>query len=442
MNMELHQSQKQTLAMTPQMEQAIKILEMDAQMLDDYLLGLSLENPIVCLDGEHYNIEEATELHELAEIYTYGSGISGQPPENRRQPPIDTLQAYLLEQVMLDCPKELLPSTMYVIGHIDETGYLVASAQDMAAWGGFSHDTIERAVDYVKHLEPPGIGARNLHECLLLQLPEEDALARRIVSLHLDDIAKARYGQLTKLLNVSSSELTDAILRIKRLNPKPGSGFGSIHTLPYITPDVMVVCADGTCNVRLCTPGRHIINLNQSYVSLMRKTDDEAVKAYVAGKMKQLEWVQKCIADRSWTLLNVTKAIVSHQERFFIDGPRHMGVLGMADIAGMVDMHISTISRAVKNKHLICTHGTFPLKHFFVQGVKSTGADNASAHHIKHRMQELIAHENKSAPLSDRQIALKLEQQGIHLSRRTVVKYREQMKLPSSQYRRSGMPQV
>ena len=450
MIMEMHQKQTQILAMTPQMEQAIKILEMDMRMLDDYLLALSLENPVMDLDTIHH--EESSELSE-SELCQYDdwqnlkhglydSNMTNHDSEKKHSPQ-DTLQAFLLEQALFDCPKNLYPAVVYAIGFIDENGYLTAHTTDIAAWGAFDHSEIERAVGFIQNLEPAGVGARNLSECLILQLPEEDALTRHIVSLHLEDIAKGHFVRLAKLLDISGNELANAVAEIKRLNPKPGSGFGNVNMPSYITPEIMVVCSDNLCHVQLYTPRHHTVKLNQSYTDLIHKTEDESVKAYINNKIKQLRWIQKCIDGRSQTLLNVAKAIVNHQEQFFLSDPQHMRALSMADIARSLDLHVSTVSRTVKNKYLICAHGTFPLKHFFVQGIKASSTKNSiSTHDIKQKIQELIASEDKASPLSDHKITLMLERQGIQLSRRTIVKYREQLRIPSSQYRRINLPSV
>jgi RNA polymerase sigma-54 factor len=442
MFMELHQKQTQTLVITPQMEQAIKILEMNTQALAVYVQILSLENPVVDLDAIHCAPgKDEKDRDDFDDWQGIGASFSGRFPASgfpdSGQPVPDTLQAHLLEQALLDCPQALYPVVAYVSGFINENGYLDASVADMAAWGAFSQDDLERAVAYVQRLEPSGVGARSLSECLLLQLPEGDTVARRIAADYLDNVAKGRHSQTAKALGVSVADLAGAVARIKKLNPKPGSGFGSPHMPPYITPDVVVEIVGGVCHVRLCPSPYQTISANPSYIELLRQTDDETTKAYVGKQIRQLRWVQQCIENRSETLLNVAKTIVSRQERFFLSGPQHMGVLRMVDIARALDLHESTVSRAVKDKHLTCRHGIFPLKYFFVQGVGASNADGiVSSHDVKHRIKALINRENKSTPLSDRQIALMLENQGIQLSRRTVVKYREQLRIPGSQYRR------
>jgi len=448
MKVELTQKTTQTLAITQQMEQSIKILEMDTPELLEYLQALSLENPVMDLDAEP---TEAADRAAMRKKLEWLDALSKNDRQNvgyyednsatiEKMAALDfhTLDAYLMEQASLACEKALLPAVTYVIGVLDEDGYLRVPMEELLEWDECDQGKMERAISYVQSLEPAGVGARDLVECLLLQLPAQDSIARRIAEKHLDDLAKCRIPQLAKLLGVSKEEVEQAALRIRALNPKPGSGFDSPNSPSYVTPDVIVTACDGTCHVLPCESSYPALNLSASYISLMRQAGDEEVETYIDKKIKQVQWVQKCIQNRTETLLSVAEAIVRYQERFFCDGPQHMAVLRMSDVAGALDIHESTVSRAVKNKYLQCAHGTFPLKYFFVQGTRSANSVvSESSHEFKAKIRDLIENEDKKNPLSDQEIVQILEGRNSHISRRTVTKYREQMQIPKSYYRRA-----
>ncbi len=449
MNIQLSQKITQTLAMTQQMEQAIKILEMDTLDLREYIQSLSMENPAVDLeaDTQRQSAEELRKkklewLDTLTKNDTQNVGYyDSSESENLLEkvvaaPDFDTLESYLLDQASWTCSDALCPVVNYVVGYLDEDGYLRATMEELLESKRFSQGQIEEAIAAIQAMEPAGVGARDLSQCLLLQLPPEDTVAREIAANHLDTLAKGRLPHLAKELGVSKEVVEQAFQRIRRLNPKPGSGFGSNTPPQYVIPDVVVTSFQDRYYVLPCEFSYPTINLSQSYIDLMRQSGDKEVEEYIDKKVRQVQWVQKCIASRTETLLNVAKAIVQYQERFFRHGPQYMGVLRMNDIARDLGVHESTVSRAVKNKYLQCSHGTFPLKHFFVQGVKcADGSEGASSHALKCLIRQMIDQEDKSCPLSDQKLADLLGEQGHQISRRTVAKYREQMEIAKSCYR-------
>jgi len=342
-----------------------------------------------------------------------------------------------MDQASVGCPEELYPVVVYVMSFLDENGYIRASMNDILLKGNYDCLAVEQAISYIQCLEPAGVGARDLAECLLLQLSKQDNVARYIVENHLEDLAKSRISHLAKMLGVSIEEIDSAVARIRKLNPKPGNGFGNSKLPMYTSPDIIVTSFQNQFYILPCEYSYPTINLNRYYSELIRYADDKEVEKYIDTKIKQALWVQQCIENRMKTLVNVAKAIVQHQERFFRYGPQNMSILRMSEIAQMLDLHESTVSRAVKNKYIQCSHGVFPMKHFFVQGARTLdGFDGASSHEIKSKILAMINEEDKMSPLSDQQISTMLTQQGIHLARRTVSKYREQMQILSSAYRR------
>ncbi|MCL2853196.1 MAG: RNA polymerase factor sigma-54 [Defluviitaleaceae bacterium] len=446
MKLELQNRTTQMLTMTPQMELSIKILEMNCLELNEYIQSIALENPTIDIDAgpvqTHVEEQRERKLDRLAALaksdrqnVLYYESSDNDFFNRIASPSFNTLEECIVEQVSLGCPKELRPAAVYAAGFLDEDGYFRVSAKEMSEYGAYPQTAIDQAISYIQGLEPAGVGARNLSECLLLQLDNNDHVARRIVSKYLDCLAKGKLRQLSKKLGVSEEEAIHAAERIRRLNPKPGSGFGSNNMTPYITPDIIVASLNNEFHVLQHTHSISAFSLNTPYIDSMRKTDEKDVIEYIDKKMKQAQWIKKCITSRAITLLKVAKEIVQRQQRFFSDGSQYMCVLRMSEIALALDLHESSVSRAVKNKYIECTHGIFPLKYFFVQGVESSNGSDVSSHEIKHEIKSLIDRENKSEPLSDQKIANVLERQGIKLSRRTVAKYREQLRIPTSYYR-------
>jgi len=447
MRLELQTKATQSFAMNPQMDLSIKILEMSSMELSEYLQNVVLENPVVDLDSELTTKECAEEqrkikpdwLDTLSKNDNQNTSYYDTPNDDFNntiaQPIFNTLEEYITQQISLDCPNELSNAATYAAGYLDEDGYFSISAKEMSQYNIYSESEIECAITYIQGLEPPGVGARNLSECLLLQLGNNGFIAREIVSKHLDLLAKGKISQLSKKLRVSEAAVSCAAKRIRKLNPKPGSGFGSVHMVPYITPDIAVESFDNRFYVLPRTHSTANFHLNTSYIDIMRKTGEKEVVDYINNKIKQAQWIEKCIASRAETLYRVAKEVVNRQERFFRYGSKYMCILKMGEIAKMLNLHESSVSRAVKNKYIECAHGIFPLKYFFVQGLDTANGNNISSHEIKHEIRALIEKENKSVPLSDQKIASFFENRGIKLSRRTVTKYREQLQIPTSFYR-------
>jgi len=449
MKLDLTQKTSQTLAMTQQMELSIRILEMDSLELAQYIQDFSLENPTVDLEAE-VNAESVQNQREkklewldaLSKNDKQNRGYYD-PSENLLEkmtaaPEFETLAEHLLHQLPFGKKDPMYPIAARLIGFLDEDGYLRVSVNELTKACVCTAEELKEAISCVQGLEPAGVGARDMMECLLLQLSEEDEIARRIVRSHLDDLAGDRIFKMAKLLGVDPEEASAAAGRIRGLNPKPGSGFGHPDPTHYVTPNVVVTKFPDHYYVLPYEFSYPTLSLNQSYIDQMLQTGDDAVREYIETKVKQAGWVQQCIANRTKTLLQVSKAIVARQEQFFFGERPYLGVLCMSDIAADLGLHESTVSRAVKNKYLQCSHGTFPLKYFFVQGTRTSGSSGASSHELKCKIRELVEKEDKRAPLSDQQLADVLEAEGMNISRRAVAKYRDELLIPKSAYRRAG----
>lgn len=446
MELEIKLSQSQTL--TPQMEQSVRILQMDSVQLGDYLKEIMLENPVIeieqprekeskeelalrkleWLESQTVREKENTGYYEDNDDLTLEKTAGKVDDEN--------LVDHLLTQAALNvADAALMPAIRFVIGCVDENGYLTAAKEEMTQESGFTAEQITQSIAVVQGFDPPGVCATDLRECLLLQLDSKDALARRLVEGYLEEIAKNRQNMLAKKLGAPPEDVAAAIVRIRRLNPKPGALYGRQSPPNYITPDVVVTSFENQYNVMLCEFSYPEIRLSSSYLRMAKESADKEVIDYIGGKVNQVNWIKKCIENRNKTLLAVAKSIVKRQERFFRYGPQYLSVLRMRDIAEMVELHESTVSRAVRDKYLQCSHGIYPLRYFFVKGLDSDSDDaqgTASSHNIKWQIQQMIEAEDKNEPLSDQKITDMLKTKGITISRRTVAKYREEIGIPKS----------
>ncbi len=448
--MELSLKTSQNPALSPQMELSARILQMDSIQLTEYLREVMLENPVAELElppqGENREelaikkmewLENQT-VREKENVGYYEEDDSMAVEKVAAAEGPESLTDHLLRQASYsDIDQTLLPAVRFVIGCLDENGYLAVSKQELLSSSDFSAEQTRQAVSVVQGFDPAGVGAADLRECLLLQLAPEDTLARRLVDCHLEEIARNRISILVKQLQASETEIADAIRRIRQLNPKPGALYSRMETPRYITPDVVVTSFENQYNVLLCEFSYPEIRVNQSYLRMAQESGDREVSDYVAGKIRQIEWIHKCIENRNNTLLRVAKAIVRRQERFFRYGPQYLNVLRMKDIAEQLEMHESTVSRAVRDKYLQCSHGVFPLRHFFVRGMENCASPEVpGASDAKRRITQLIEAENSAHPLSDQKLTALLSAEGFTISRRTVAKYREELSIPNSSARK------
>ncbi len=443
--MELGIKLAQTQALSPQMELSVRILQMDSAQLNDYLKEVMLENPVIEIEPpkaaddkkdlalrkmewlENQTIREKENVGYYEE--DEGSILEKTVSVTDGQSLVD----HLLSQVELsDIPVQLACAARYVIGFLDENGYLTAQQGEMEKDGKYPSALLCKAVQLIQSFDPAGVGAHDLRECLLLQLGPEQVLERQIVSQMLEEVAKNRVQAIAKALDQPVEQVQAAIRQIQSLNPKPGALYESGQAPQYITPDVVVTNFGDRYNVMLCEFGYPEIHLSPSYLQMAKETSDQEVLDYINQKVNQVNWIKKCIENRNKTLLAVSKAIVKRQERFFRYGPQYLNILRMREVGEMVGLHESTVSRAVRDKYLQCAHGVFPLRHFFVKGIEKEGESGASAYSIKCRLRELVDGEDKASPLSDQRLSELLGQEGMSISRRTVAKYREELGIAKS----------
>jgi RNA polymerase sigma-54 factor len=352
-----------------------------------------------------------------------------------------TLADHLAEQMalaILDPVRRMIGR--YLIDMVDEAGYLAGDLETVAEKLGAPLAEVETVLGVLQTFDPPGICARNLTECLAIQLKERDRFDPAMQALvgHLDLLAKRDLAALRRLCGVNDEDLVDMIAEIRNLNPKPGLVFGSITVQP-IVPDVLVRAApDGSWQVELNSDTLPKVLINQRYYTQVSKgTRNDKDKAYLADCLQTATWLVRALDQRAKTILKVSSEIVRQQDAFFANGVRYLRPLNLKTVADAISMHESTVSRVTANKYMATERGIFELKYFFTSSIASAdGGEAHSAEAVRHRIRQLIDGETAAEVLSDDTIVDKLREGGVDIARRTVAKYREAMRIPSSVQRR------
>jgi RNA polymerase sigma-54 factor len=502
----LQMRQSQALVMTPQLMQAIKLLQLSNLDLAAYVEGELEKNPLleraegapgeaVTVEGETPVIEagegsafeangeavaadridESLETSRSAIEERLGTDLENEFPddsgaasrnsaENLAMPSDwasvggggradgdynleafvsaePTLADHLAEQLSLaiaDPVRRMIGQ--YLIDMVDETGYLSGDLASVAEKLGAPLAEVEAVLSIVQTFDPLGVCARNLTECLAIQLKERDRFDPAMAALvgRLDLLAKRDLGALRRICGVGDEDLSEMIVEIRNLNPKPGLAFGSTTVQP-IVPDVYVRSGpDGGFIVELNSDTLPKILVNQRYhAELSRNAKADSAKSYLAENLQSATWLMRALDQRAKTILKVATEIVKQQDGFFVHGVQHLRPLNLKTIADAISMHESTVSRVTTNKYIATNRGIFELKYFFTSSIASSdGGEAHSAEAVRHRIKQLIDAEPASDVLSDDTIVERLRESGIDIARRTVAKYREAMRIPSSVQRR------
>ncbi len=328
----------------------------------------------------------------------------------------------------------------YLVDMVDEAGYLTGDLDAVADKLGAPRSAVDAVLGVLQTLDPPGVCARNLTECLAIQLKERDRFDPAMQALvgRLDLLAKRDLAALRRLCGVNEEDLADMIAEIRHLNPKPGLAFGSMLVQP-IVPDVYVRAApDGSWQVELNSDTLPKVLISQRYYAKVSKSTRNAKdKSYLADCLQTATWLVRALDQRAKTILKVSSEIVRQQDGFFVKGVQHLRPLNLKIVADAIGMHESTVSRVTANKYMATSRGIFELKYFFTSSIASAdGGEAHSAEAVRHRIRQLIDAETAIDVLSDDTIVDKLREAGIDIARRTVAKYREAMRIPSSVQRR------
>lgn len=447
--MDLKLQTRQTQTLSQRMIQSAEILQMTAQELNTYINETALENPVMEISDssaggpERESIEQQQWLNSFNEenYYLYQRQNNDDDYDFKDSWNIDTddgetLEDYLWSQLISEnLSADDTQIIRYMLESLDDRGYLTESPRDIAADFKTDEKHILNLLAKLQELDPAGVCARNLEECLNLQLERRGLLTPVMKTLTcqcLEMIAKNQIPAIARKLRLSPAEAAGCCQIIRSLNPKPGMSFSSREQLRYIIPDVTIVKFKEHFDILLNEAMYPNIEINGYYKKMSREPESEEVKEYLGNKLRQAEWIRQCIAQRNRTLMDVSKAILEHQEAFFSKGPNHLLPLRMTDIADRLGIHESTVSRAVSHKYLQCSWGVYPLSFFFSRSVSRSENGLSSSSHginaaaIKLALREIIAGEDPKKPYSDRLLSEKLASRGITISRRTVAKYREE----------------
>jgi RNA polymerase sigma-54 factor len=324
-----------------------------------------------------------------------------------------------------------------IIGNLDEDGYLRAEVAEIAQRCQVSVEDVEKVLALVQAFDPPGVAARNIQECLLIQLkadPNPDPVSVEIVEQHFDDLSRRRYPDIARALKLPLDRVMESVEEIMGLEPKPGRRFGGADTR-YIVPDVVVQKMGGDYVVLLNEDGIPRLRVNALYRSLLRNSGEEA-RQYVEQKLRSAVWLIKSVDQRQRTLRKVTQSIVKFQREFLDKGLPYLRPLSLRDVGEDIGMHESTISRVTTNKYVETPQGLFELKFFFHSGIASGDGEMVSSISVKKMIQDLLANEDPSKPLSDQEVAQILKGRALVIARRTVAKYREELGILPSHQRR------
>ncbi|HHL9380670.1 TPA: RNA polymerase factor sigma-54 [Escherichia coli] len=464
----------QQLAMTPQLQQAIRLLQLSTLELQQELQQALESNPLLeqidtheeidtreTQDSETLDTADALEQKEMPEelpldaswdtIYTAGtpSGTSGDYIDDElpvyQGETTQTLQDYLMWQVELtpfsDTDRAIATS---IVDAVDDTGYLTVPLEDILESMGDEEidiDEVEAVLKRIQRFDPVGVAAKDLRDCLLIQLSQFDKTtpwleeARRIISDHLDLLANHDFRTLIRVTRLKEDVLKEAVNLIQSLDPRPGQ---SIQTgePEYVIPDVLVRKHNDHWTVELNSDSIPRLQINQHYASMCNNARNDGDSQFIRSNLQDAKWLIKSLESRNDTLLRVSRCIVEQQQAFFEQGEEYMKPMVLADIAQAVEMHESTISRVTTQKYLHSPRGIFELKYFFSSHVNTEDGGEASSTAIRALVKKLIAAENPAKPLSDSKLTSLLSEQGIMVARRTVAKYRESLSIPPSNQRK------
>ncbi|MGB0604092.1 MAG: RNA polymerase factor sigma-54 [Candidatus Latescibacterota bacterium] len=378
--------------------------------------------------------------------------VDREPQENRITA-IPPLVEQLHEQLALgDLSIELREIGEYIIGNLDDRGYLGCSVEEIAGDLDVEVEVVEHVLRTIQTFEPPGIAARDLRESLMIQLALSDLplaeLALEIVRDHMEDLTRRRLTRITRALGISNDLLKEALEVIENLQPYPGSPSSSDYNglltldteVSYITPDLIVEKEGEEWVVALADGTLPALRINPEYADLLKepkpKKGPDEVKTYVSKKLNDARWLINAIHQRRTTMLKVANYLVRAQMDFFEHGSSHLRPMVLQDVADAVEMHVSTISRVSNGKYMQTPHGVFELKYFFDSRVSTDDGEDVSARSVKDKIARMVADEDKAKPLSDQEIADRLGEDGLKIARRTIAKYRDQLKIPSQRYRK------
>ncbi len=452
---------QQRLVMTPRLQQALRLLQMPTQELQQVLKQEILQNPLLEeVDDVEEQMEEQAEEEEKEEedekdeinwddYFETGFGIgSGYAEEEEREDFMERVPVakqsfsdYLTSQLRLITDDERdLQIGEYLIGSLDDSGYLTCPLSEVAGTFDVSEEEVEKVLKMIQTFDPPGVGARDLKECLLIQLEMRglsESTAARIVKDYFEEFKQKKYLDLSKKLKISLSEIQEQAHIIGSLNPKPGLDILAEEP-KYVIPDLIVERVADKYVVFLNDRNIPRLRISQSYRDELQHNPDisSETKDFIQGRLKNAKWLIQTIEQRRRTMIKVMECIVEEQREFFERGTAYLRPLTLQQVAVRINMHESTVSRVTTNKYVQTPRGVYELKFFFSSSLGTQSGDEVSAKSAKMKINEIISREDTKKPLSDQKIADILMKDGLIIARRTVAKYREQLGILPARHRK------
>jgi len=468
MDLSLHQKLEMRMRLAPQIIQSIEILQLPTLELQQRINQEMLENPVIeqleQSDDEEDVIADAVDerttddadfdkMEEMAErLYDYSSQAPARPKDTGRDPKLEamqntaarsmSLQEFLAGQLtLLDLDARTHRIAENIVYNLDDNGYLQYTLEEIVESmpQGTTVAEAERVLCIVQSLDPPGIGARDIKECLLLQLAangEEYELERELIVNHLDDLRMNRFPRIVKQTGRTLEEVREAAEMVCHLNPRPGSLFSSEQP-HYVLPDVRIEEENGIYRVEMCDDYIPRLRVSRHYLRVLRSPDSSPEeKEYIKNKLQAAKWIIDAIEQRRNTLRRIVEEVIKHQREFLDRGIQFLKPLRMGIVAEAAGVHLSTVSRAIADKYVDTPRGLFEIRFFFAG--RAEAADNgsdASRDSVQATVKDLVDSEDKKSPLSDVDIVTALKEKGVDISRRTVTKYRKNMSIPPSRQR-------
>ena len=450
--------QQQKLLMTPELRQAIAILQMSSLELNDYVQQELESNPLLeenTEEPEPFDNSESSEDNLNSELYKQWleycdeRGSVYAERENEEQKSYENIMSrrpglyeYLETEIHLAlADQQSIAIGEYLIGNIDNNGYLSVSLEEVSRYCNVSVEEVEKVLNIVQCVAPAGIGARDLAESLKLQLQsygKQSEAANRIIDHYLEEVAKGKLNKIARELNIPVQQVQEICDLIRSLDPKPGLQFSNNNEIKYIVPDIFVEKIEGQYIVIVNDFQYGRLTVNNTYQKILRQPESfsEDTKKYLEEKLSSALWLIRSIEQRRMTLYKVARCIVDIQTEFLDHGVEYLKPLTLRQVADLVEVHESTVSRATANKYIQTPQGLLEMKYFFSTAVKCYGQSEVSSKSIKFALEEIIQQEDTSNPLSDENIAKQLEDRGIKISRRTIAKYRQELNIPPAMSRK------
>ncbi|MBQ1215503.1 MAG: RNA polymerase factor sigma-54 [Firmicutes bacterium] len=455
--------QAQKLVMTPELIQAIQILQFNTQELEAYVDEQVLVNPILEIDpqlqepettqlertkagesefdwAEHFKEREYDDISYKEWQYRQNQDTAEYSFEQFISTDVSLTENLMVQLQFVPLKKGERLAAKYIIEALDENGYLTQPLEEVGEQFRLTEGRMEEILAIIQGFDPIGVGARDLKECLKIQLRHQgndDELMLQVVDDHLEDIANNRLSNIARALTITIREAQEISDVIRKLEPKPGRQFAGFTETRYVIPDVTVEKVDGDYVVLVNESSTPRLTLSPYYQKMLAESDKESnISQFLTGRLNSAVWLIRSIEQRKQTIFNVVSAVVKYQKDFFDYGPKYLKTLTLKQIADEVGIHESTVSRSINGKYMQSPRGIFEIKYFFTSGVNGSSGEGIASQSIKALIREIVDNEDPRAPKSDQAMVEILKEKGIDISRRTVAKYRDEMHVASSSKRK------